>query len=106
MALPVYSRPLYPMIYVYTDLNTNPQSNSIWGIQFENGLDPFVNNNSQRFTFGEVVGISYLGTRVTVGQQVVVDKQQAVLVTQGGINYYITSENAVLATENPIITPP
>lgn len=106
MALQVYSRPLYPMIYVYTDLNSNPQTNSIHGIQFQNSLDPFENNNSQRFTFGTVVGISYLGSRVTVGQQVCIDKSQAVLATQGGIDYYIISENTVLATEYPIIAPP
>ncbi len=99
MALPVYSNLFYPWIMVYTDLNANTDSNSIWGIQFKNGLSPFDNNNSQRFAFGTVVGINYLGTRVTVGQSVAIDKGQAVLVTQGGINYYLTDENTVLMTE-------
>lgn len=106
MALQVYSRPLYPMIYVYTDLNNNPQSNSAWGVQFMDSLSPFDNRNSERFTFGTVVGISYLGTRVSVGQQVAVDKGQAVLATQGGINYYITDERTVLITEYPVVPLP
>jgi hypothetical protein len=100
MALPVYSNLLYPMISVYVDLDNNPSTNSLWGIQFMDGLAPFANKNSERFTFGVVTGINYLGTRVTVGQRVAVDKSQAVLVTQGGINYYLTDENTVLITEN------
>lgn len=99
MALAVYSNLLYPTIAVYVDLNVNPSSNSLWGIQFMDGLAPFDNKNSERFTFGVVTGINYLGTRVSVGQRVAVDKQSAVLVTQGGINYYLADENTVLITE-------
>jgi len=99
MALPVYSSLFYPTISVYVDLNANT-SNSLWGIEFMNGQPPFENRNSERFTFGVVTGINYLGTRVSVGQRVAVDKSQAVLVTQGGINYYLTDENTVLITEN------
>jgi len=103
MALPVYSNLLYPWISVYADLNANPESRSIWGIQFNNGLSPFDNNNSQRFVFGPVTGINYLATRVSIGQLVAVDKGQAILVTQGGLNYYLADENTVFITENPSV---
>lgn len=101
MALPVYSQLLYPMISVYTDLNRY-NNGSQQGIQILND-PPFNINNSERYIFGTVTGINYLGTRVSLGQEVMIDRGQAILVTQGGITYYLADENTVLMTENPII---
>lgn len=100
MALPVYSNLLYPTISVYVDLGRNTQTNSIWGIEVKND-NPFNPDSSNRYVFGMVTGINYLGTRVSVGQSVLVDRGHAVLVTQGGIDYYLTDERTVLITENP-----
>jgi len=54
---------------------------------------------STRFLFGLVDGVSYFGTKVVVGQQVMFDANQAILVTQGGVTNFIANESAVLAQE-------
>jgi hypothetical protein len=100
MALNVYTNLTYPTISVYIDLSRGSQTNSIWGIQPMND-PPFRDDTANRYVFGTVTGINYLGTRVTVGQSVLVDRGEAILVTQGGIAYYLVNENSVLITENP-----
>lgn len=106
MALPVYSNLLYPTIAVYVDLNRGTASGSIFGIEFKND-PPFNVDNSTRYVFGTVVGLNYLGTNVSLNQQVLVDRGKAVLVTQGGINYYLADQNqGIIITENPEVIPP
>ncbi|MES2382404.1 MAG: hypothetical protein V4538_15260 [Bacteroidota bacterium] len=100
MALNVYTNLTYPTISVYVDLNRGSQTNSIWGIQILND-PPFRNDSADRYIFGTVTGINYLGTKVSVGQSVMIDRGQAILVTQGGINYYLADETTVLMTELP-----
>lgn len=101
MALPVYANLCYPTIAVYVDLNRGSTNNSMWGIEFMND-PPFNNDASTRYVFGTVVGLNYLGTNVSMNQQVLVDRGKAVLVTQGGINYYLADQNqAIIITEKP-----
>ena len=100
MALNIYSQLLYPMISVYVDLNRASQTNSIWGIQPLND-PPFRTDTAERYLFGTVTVINYLGNTVSLGQSVMIDRGQAMLVTQGGINYYLADENNVLITERP-----
>lgn len=46
----------------------------------------------ERFLFGTVDGINYLGTTLAVGQRIMFDSNQAVLVTQGNALYYLMDE--------------
>ncbi len=106
MALNVYSNLCYPTIAVYVDLNRGSASNSMWGIEFQND-PPFNIDASTRYVFGTVVGLNYLGTNVSINQQVLVDRGKAVLVTQGGINYYLVDQNqGIVITEAPEVIPP
>lgn len=106
MSLPVYTNLVYPTVAVYVDLNRGTASGSIWGMEFRND-PPFNMDNSTRYVFGTVVGINYLGTNVAVNQQVLVDRGKAVLVTQGGINYYLVDQNqGIVITENPVVPIP
>lgn len=100
MALDVYGSLFYPFISVQAEINPTSDSNSYWGIQPLND-PPFRMDTSTRYIFGQVNGINYLCTRVSVGQNVMIDRGEAILVTQGGYNYYITTENSVLFTEEP-----
>lgn len=100
MSLNVYTNLTYPTISVAVDFSTGSVNNSIWGIQPMND-PPFREDTANRYIFGTVAGINYLGTRVTVGQSVLIDRGGAILVTQGGLSYYLVNENSVLITENP-----
>lgn len=56
-----------------------------------------------RFMFGVVDGVNYLGTKLAVGQRVFFDTYQAVLVTQGGTEYYLMDENSgTIFQETPL----
>lgn len=103
MSLNVYSNLCYPTIAVYVDMNRGSASGSVWGIEFQND-PPYNNDASTKYVFGTVVGLNYLGTNVSLNQQVLVDRGQAVLVTQGGISYYLVDQNqGIVITENPPI---
>ena len=94
MALNVYSSLLYPFISVF------PESRSINGVVVLN-TPPFKDNVNAGITFGTVYGINMLATRVTVGQKVMFNSGEAVLVTQGGQLSYIADERLVIIIENP-----
>lgn len=100
MALSVYGYLVSPFISVQVEINPTSDSNSYWGIQPLND-PPFKMDTSARYLFGTVEGINYLCTKVSLGQSVMIDRGEAILVTQGGYNYYITTEDSVLFTEEP-----
>jgi len=102
MALNVYSTLLTPFISVVPDnLNNNYTSGSAWGTQAIN--TPFYPNADERFIFGIVSGVNSGTTGIYVSNRVMIDRGQAVLVTQGGINYYLIDEATIMITE---MTPP
>lgn len=99
MGLTVYGRLAYPMISVAQDPN-----GSAWNI-YPVPTAGFPDAPS-RFLFGVVDGINYLGTKVSVGQRIMFDSNQAVCVTQAEVTYYIMDENLATAFIENDPTPP
>lgn len=101
MSLPVYSNLMYPFIAVKSTSVYGDEWVSINGINVKSTqLYPDAPN---RFLFGMVNGINYLSTKVVVGQQIMFDAGQAVLVTQGGGDNYIADERLVILQEIPSV---
>lgn len=100
MGLSVYGGLVSPWVSVIPDPN-----GSLWNIYPvpTNGFPDAVT----RFKFGVVDGINYLGSKLAVGQRVFFDSNQAVLVTQAEVQYYLMNENnGTIFQENPVIDPP
>lgn len=95
MGLEVYGGLTYPMVSVSPDPN-----GSVWNIK----PCPSIGfpNAPERFVFGVVDGVNYLGTKLAVGQRIMFDSNQAVLVTQGDAYYWLLDENTgTMFKENP-----
>lgn len=94
MGLGVYGGLLSPFVSIIPDPN-----GSAWNI-YPAPNPPMYPNPMETIKFGVVNGINYLGTRVNVGQRVMFDSSQAILVTQAEIYYYIVDENNIGFQEN------
>lgn len=94
MALTVYGGLLSPFVSITPDEN-----GSLWNI-YPAPTQKYPNAPSE-FLFGVVDGINYLGTRVSVGQRVMFNSGDAMLVTQAEVKYYIVDENTLSFQENP-----
>lgn len=102
MALPVYSNLMYPFISVKSTSVYGDEWVSINGVNVKS-TPPWFPDAPSRFLFGMVDGINYLSTKVVVGQQIMFDAGQAVLVTQGGVDNYIADERLVILQEIPSV---
>lgn len=93
MGLGVYGNLLSPFVSIIPDPN-----GSAWNIY--PAPTPTYPDAPNTIKFGVVNGINYLGTRVSIGQRVMFDSNQAILVTQADVQYYITDENKIGFKEN------
>lgn len=99
MGLNVYGGLVHPWISVIPD-----PDGSDWNI-YPVPTKEYPDATTQ-FMFGVVDGINYLSSRVTVGQRVFFNTNQAVLVTQAEVLYYIVDEgNAASFQEYPSVMP-
>lgn len=96
MGLGVYGNLTFPFVSIVPDYN-----GSVWNIY--PAPTPGFPTAQDRFLFGVVDGINYLGTKCVVGQRVMFDSDKAVLVTQADVRYYVTDENYVMFQENPLV---
>lgn len=96
MGLNVYGGLVHPWISVIPD-----PDGSDWNI-YPVPTPEYPNAPSQ-FMFGVVDGVNYLSSKVVVGQRVFFNTNQAVLVTQAEVLYYIVDEgNAASFQEIPL----
>ena len=96
MGLNVYGGLVFPFVSVVPD--PNGSLFNIYPVP-----TPAYPDAPTRFMFGVVDGINYLGTKLAVGQRVFFDSNQAVLVTQANVLYYLMDEgNAAAFIENPL----
>jgi hypothetical protein len=100
MGLEVYGGLTYPFVSVIPDEN-----GSLWNIYpFPTPAYP---DAPTTIKFGTVDGINYLGTKLSVGQRVMFNSNDAILVTQADVYYYLLDENKGAAfIEKPEDPPP
>ena len=96
MGLEVYGGLVFPFVSITPDEN-----GSLWNLY--PAPTPAYPDAPTRFMFGVVDGINYLGTKLAVGDRVLFDSNDAVLVTQANVQYYLLDEtkSGSLFKENP-----
>lgn len=99
MGLEVYGGLTYPFVSVIPDPN-----GSLWNIYpIPTTAYP---DAPKRFMFGVVDGVNYLGTKLSVGQRVMFDSNDAILVTQANVLYYLLDENTGTLFQEKEAEPP
>lgn len=97
MGLEVYGGLVYPLVSVIPD-----ELGSNWNIYPV--PTPAYPDAPTTIKFGTVDGVNYLGTKLSVGQKVMFNSNDAILVTQANVLYYLLDENKGTGfLENPPI---
>lgn len=100
MGLEVYGGLVYPLVSVIPD-----EAGSGWNIYPV--PTPAYPDAPSTILFGTVDGVNYLGTKLSVGQKVMFNSNDAILVTQANVLYYLLDENKGTGfLENTPIPPP